>query len=152
MCPLPDLLKERRHRFVMFVLGHVTKTQREEPAVSFCLGSSVNDAADGSVRSRPLDRCFNGVYPVRRRPPRDGQTCCLRSFRPLFHLSHPSCHTWFILRSQELKPHTIKNTFNKKKKKEKSIDFNKIACLLVRMLFDTNINSYKVKYCQFWPK
>lgn len=46
MCPLPDMLKERCHR-VMFVLCHVTKTQREEPAVSFCLGSSVNDAADG---------------------------------------------------------------------------------------------------------
>lgn len=46
MSPLHDMLKERCHR-LMFVLGHVTKTQREEPAVSFCLGSSVNDAADG---------------------------------------------------------------------------------------------------------
>lgn len=46
MRPLRDMLKERCHR-LMFVLGHVTKTQREEPAVSFCLGSSVNDAADG---------------------------------------------------------------------------------------------------------
>lgn len=133
MCPLPDMLKERRHRFVMFVLGHVTKTQREEPAVSFCLGSSVNDAADGSVRSRPLDRSFIGVYPVRRRPP-EWTNLLFAIFRPLFHLSHPSYHTWFILRSQELKTHMIKNTFNKKK------DFNKIACLLVSMLFDTNIN------------
>lgn len=45
MCPLPGQLKERCHR-VVFVLDHMT-WEREGPAVSFCLASSVNDAADG---------------------------------------------------------------------------------------------------------